>query len=163
MRATNGFWERIFVAGNFDWRWSLYKLETLCFWGEKQEIFAVKSFDSTADMAQTRGFSRALKMPHRGIFARRDAKRRTRAVRIPPCSPCIVCRKNKKQRPARCCFWRRRWDSNPRGIAAKSISSLLCNCDGDVRFGVVSVSPVPAEIRLKSGFFARKALRDGLF
>ena len=43
------------------------------------------------------------------------------------------------------------------------ISSLLCNCDGDVRFGVVSVSPVPAESRLKSGFFARKALRDGLF
>ena len=41
--------------------------------------------------------------------------------------------------------------------------SLLCNCDGDVRFGVVSVSPVPAESRLKSGFFARKALRDGLF
>ena len=29
--------------------------------------------------------------------------------------------------------------------------------------GVVSVSPVPAESRLKSGFFARKALRDGLF
>jgi len=43
------------------------------------------------------------------------------------------------------------------------ISSLLCNCDGGVRFGVVSVSPVPAEIRLKSGFFARKALRDRLF
>ena len=43
------------------------------------------------------------------------------------------------------------------------ISSLLCNCDEDVRFGVVSVSPVPAESRLKSGFFAWKALRDGLF
>ena len=43
------------------------------------------------------------------------------------------------------------------------ISSLLCNCDGDVRLGVGSVSPVPAESRLKSGFFARKALRDGLF
>ena len=43
------------------------------------------------------------------------------------------------------------------------ISSLLCNCDGGVRFGVVSVSPVPAESRLKSGFFARKALRDRLF
>ena len=43
------------------------------------------------------------------------------------------------------------------------ISSLLCNCDGGVRFGVVSVSPVPAESRLKSGFFTRKALRDGLF
>ena len=43
------------------------------------------------------------------------------------------------------------------------ISSLFCNCDGDVRFGVVSVSPVPAESRLKSGFFTRKALRDGLF
>ena len=64
-------------------------------------------------------------MPHRGIFARRDAKRRTRAVRIPPCSPCIVCRKNKKQHPAGCCLWRRRWDSNPRGIAAKLISSFL--------------------------------------
>ena len=43
------------------------------------------------------------------------------------------------------------------------ISSLLCDCDGGVRFGVVSVSPVPAESRLKSGFFARKALRDKLF
>ena len=43
------------------------------------------------------------------------------------------------------------------------ISSLLFNCDGGVRFGAVSVSPVPAESRLKSGFFARKALRDGLF
>ena len=74
-------------------------------------------------MAQTVGFSRALKMPHRGIFARRDAKRRARAVRIPPCNPCIVCCKNKKQHPARCCLWRRRWDSNPRGIAAKLISS----------------------------------------
>ena len=46
---------------------------------------------------------------------------------------------------------------------ATTISSLLCNCDGGVRFGVVSVSPVPAESRLKSGFFAQKALRDGLF
>ena len=46
---------------------------------------------------------------------------------------------------------------------ATTISSLLCNCDGDVRFGVVSVSPVPAESRLKSGFFARKALRGRLF
>ena len=43
------------------------------------------------------------------------------------------------------------------------ISSLLRNCDGDARFGVVSVSPVPAASRLKSGFFARKALRDRLF
>ena len=46
---------------------------------------------------------------------------------------------------------------------AQKISSLLCNCDGGVRFGVVSVSPVPAESRLKSGFFARKTLRDRLF
>ena len=38
-------------------------------------------------MTQAVGFSRALKMPHRGIFARRDAKRRARAVRIPPCNP----------------------------------------------------------------------------
>ena len=60
-------------------------------------------------------------------------------------------------------FWRSGWDSNPREVSLKLISSLLCNCDGDVRFGVVSVSPVPAESRLKSGFFARKALRDGLF
>ena len=43
------------------------------------------------------------------------------------------------------------------------ISSLLCNCDGGARFGAVSVSPVPAESRLKSDFFARKALRDRLF
>lgn len=60
-------------------------------------------------------------------------------------------------------FWRSGWDSNPRTLADQTISNLLCNCDGDVRFGVVSVSPVPAESRLKSGFFARKALRDGLF
>ena len=46
---------------------------------------------------------------------------------------------------------------------ATTISSLLFNCDGGARFGVVSVSPVPAEIRLKSGFFAQKVLRDGLF
>ena len=74
-------------------------------------------------MAQAVGFSRVLKMPHRGIFARRDAKRRARAVRIPPCSPCIVCCKNKRQHPAGCCLWRRRWDSNPRDIAVKLISS----------------------------------------
>ena len=48
-------------------------------------------------------------------------------------------------------------------LKTRKIMSLLCNCDGGVRFGVVSVSPVPAESRLKSGFFARKALRDGLF
>ena len=60
--------------------------------------------------------------------------------------------------------WRRAWDSNPRTVFGRqTISSLLCNCDGGVRFGAVSVSPVPAESRLKSGFFARKALRDGLF
>lgn len=59
--------------------------------------------------------------------------------------------------------WRSGWDSNPRAREGYLISSLLCNCDGGVRFGVVSVSPVPAESRLKSGFFARKALRDGLF
>ena len=89
----------------------------------KQKISAAKSFDSTADMAQMVGVSRALKMPHRGIFARRDAKRRARAVRIPPCNPCIVCCKNKKQHPAGCYSWRRRWDSNPRDIAVKLISS----------------------------------------
>ena len=60
-------------------------------------------------------------------------------------------------------MWRRERDSNPRARERKLISSLLCNCDGGVRFGAVSVSPVPAESRLKSGFFARKALRDGLF
>lgn len=69
------------------------------------------------------GSSRALATAYRIVAARRDAKRRTRAVRISPCNPCIVCRKNKKQRPAGCCLWRRRWDSNPRGIAAKLISS----------------------------------------
>ena len=71
------------------------------------------------------GFSRALATVRRTVAARRDAKRRARAVRIPPCNPCIVCRKNKRQHPAGCCFWRRRWDSNPRGIAAKLISSFL--------------------------------------
>ena len=74
-------------------------------------------------MAQTVGFSRALATVRRTVAARRDAKRRARAVRIPPCSTCIVCRKNKKQHPAGRCSWRRRWDSNPRGIAAKLISS----------------------------------------
>ena len=59
--------------------------------------------------------------------------------------------------------WRRRRDSNPRPSRGIMISSLFCNCDGGVRFDVVSVSPVPAESRLKSGFFARKALRDRLF
>ena len=76
-------------------------------------------------MTQAVGFSRALATVRRTVAARRDAKRRARAVRIPPCSPCIVCRKNKKQHPAGRCFWRRRWDSNPRGIAAKLISSFL--------------------------------------
>ena len=65
--------------------------------------------------------------------------------------------------PIRTHPWRKRWDSNPRALADNLISSLLCNCDGGARFGVVSVSPVPAESRLKSGFFARKALRDGFF
>ena len=60
-------------------------------------------------------------------------------------------------------LWRRERDSNPCALARKLISSLLCNCDGDARFGVVSVSLVPAESRLKSGFFARKTLRDRLF
>ena len=71
------------------------------------------------------GFSRALATVRRTVAARRDAKRRARAVRIPPCSPCIVCRKNKKQHPAGCCLWRRRWDSSPRDIAVKLISSFL--------------------------------------
>ena len=74
-------------------------------------------------MAQAVRSSRALATVRRTVAARRDAKRRARAVRIPPCNPCIVCCKNKKQRPAGCCFWRRRWDSNPRDIAVKLISS----------------------------------------
>ena len=69
------------------------------------------------------GSSRALATAYRIVAARRDAKRRARAVRIPPCNPCIVCCKNKKQHPAGCCLWRRRWDSNPRDIAVKLISS----------------------------------------
>ena len=60
-------------------------------------------------------------------------------------------------------LWRSGWDSNPRNLAVQLISSLLCNCDGGVRFGVVSVSPVPAESRLKSGFFARKPCGTGFF
>lgn len=74
-------------------------------------------------MAQAVGFSRALATVRRTVAARRDAKRRARTVRIPPCSPCKVCCKNKKQPPAGCCLWRRRWDSNPRDIAVKLISS----------------------------------------
>lgn len=42
-----------------------------------------------------------------------------------PCNPCIVRRKNKRQHPAGCCLWRRRWDSNPRDIAVKLISSQV--------------------------------------
>ena len=77
----------------------------------------------------------------------------------------LLCKAIKKQPAGRSgrLFWRSGRDSNPRAIARKLISSLLCNCDGGVRFGVVSGSPVPAESRLKSGFFARKALRDGHF
>ena len=83
-------------------------------------------------------------------------------------SPCILPRKQEKNlsclgRQKRFLLWRSGWDSNPRNLAVQLISSLLCNCDGGVRFGVISVSPVPAESRLKSGFFAQKALRDGLF
>lgn len=77
----------------------------------------------------------------------------------------LLCKAIKKQPAGRSgrLFWRSGRDSNPREVSLKLISSLLCNCDGDVRFGVVSVSPVPAESRLKSGFFARKALRDRPF
>ena len=66
------------------------------------------------------GSSRALATAYRIVAARRDAKRRARAVRIPPCKACY---KNRKQHPARCCFWRRWWESNPRDIAVKLISS----------------------------------------
>ena len=91
-------------------------------------------------MAQAVGFSRALATVRRTVAARRDAKRRARAVRIPPCSPCIVCRKNKKQRPAGCCLWRRRWDSNPRGIAAKLISrSWMDNTIAALRLFLLAV------------------------
>jgi hypothetical protein len=37
IRATNGFWERIFVAGDFDQRRLLYKLETLCLGKENKK------------------------------------------------------------------------------------------------------------------------------
>ena len=76
-------------------------------------------------MAQAVGFSRALAAVRRTVAARRDAKRRARAVRIPPCSPCIVCRKNKKacnRRDYRL-LWRRVRDSNPRDLSVYSISS----------------------------------------
>ena len=46
---------------------------------------------------------------------------------------------------------------------SQKISSLLCNCDGGARFGVVSGTPVPAETRIKSGFSTPEALQDGLF
>ena len=38
-------------------------------------------------------------------------------------SMCGENKTKKEQHPAGCCSWRRRWDSNPRGIAAKLISS----------------------------------------
>ena len=66
------------------------------------------------------GSSRALATAYRILAARRGAKRRAGAVRIPPCKACY---KNRKQHPARCCFWRRWWESNPRDIAVKLISS----------------------------------------
>ena len=68
------------------------------------------------------GSSRALATAYRILAARRGAKRRAGAVRIPPCKACY---KNRKQHPARCCFWRRWWESNPRDIAVKLISSYL--------------------------------------
>ena len=68
------------------------------------------------------GSSRALATAYRILAARRGAKRRAGAVRIPPCKACY---KNRKQHPARCCFWRRWWESNPRDIAVKLISSQV--------------------------------------
>ena len=59
--------------------------------------------------------------------------------------------------------WRRGWDSNPCDVAVKLISSLFCNCDGGACFGVVSVSPVPVESRLKSGFFRSESLAGQAF
>ena len=50
-------------------------------------------------MAQAVGFSRALAAVRRTVAARRDAKRRARAVRIPPCNPSKVFCKNKKAAP----------------------------------------------------------------
>ena len=52
-------------------------------------------------MAQTVGFSRALATVRRTVAAQRDAKRRARAVRIPPCNPSKVFCKNKKAAPRR--------------------------------------------------------------
>ena len=110
-------------------------------------------------MAQTRGFSRALATVRRTVAARRDAKRRARAVRIPPCNPCIVCRKNKKQHPARCCFWRRRWDSNPRDIAVKLISSqsrydrfdTSAYPDASARKASISIPEMPRGVNVSAG------------
>ena len=47
--------------------------------------------------------SRALKKPRRGFFARRDVRRRARAVRIPPRIRRKVVRKIKAQPLGRCC------------------------------------------------------------
>ena len=87
-----------------------------------------------------------------GLFVKEERQRRE-------CAPIFIIKigaSDTKLAPT----WRRRWDSNPR---AGNPANAFRVCDGGVRFGVVSVSPVPAESRLKSGFFARKALRDGLF
>ena len=106
-------------------------------------------------LAQVRGFSRALATVRRTVAARRDAKRRARAVRIPPCNPCIVCRKNKKQHPVRCCFWRRRWDSNPRGIAAKLISSQSRYDRFDTSAYLVFIAPPRTALGKMRDFDAR--------
>ena len=77
--------------------------------------------------------------------------------------PPDYCNWNTVQR--RFCRWRDKGigETILEAIVDGPISSLLCNCDGGVRFGVASVSPVPAESRLKSGFFARKPCGTGFF
>ena len=110
-------------------------------------------------MAQTRGFSRALATVRRTVAARRDAKRRARAVRIPPCNPCIVCCKNKKQHPAGCYLWRRRWDSNPRDIAVKLISSqsrydrfdTSAYSGASARKATISIPETPRGVNVSAG------------
>ena len=116
-------------------------------------------------MAQTVGFSRALATVRRTVAARRDAKRRARAVRIPPCSPCIVCRKNKKQRPAGCCLWRRRWDSNQycAVLCQNAVLIILHSYDFYKRFYSVTRAvqgAVKCKSAVKSAVQARRARRQ---
>ena len=64
------------------------------------------------------------------------SQHKTLSIEKMQCDRCLCAEENKpkkEQHPAGCCSWRRRWDSNPRGIAAKLISSHLECGSGKIR------------------------------